>query len=58
MDPLVLDIKRHSNNNHEKFKLVDDRLYFEKRLYIPNRPACLWVLQARHDFPTVGHFGF
>jgi hypothetical protein len=34
MDPLVLDIKPRSNNNHDKFKFVDDLLYFEERLYM------------------------
>jgi hypothetical protein len=58
LDPLVLDIKRCSNNNCEKFKFVDDLLYFEECLYIPEGLACLRVLQARHDFPAVGHFGF
>jgi hypothetical protein len=29
MDLLVLDIKRHTDNNREKFKFVDDLLYFE-----------------------------
>jgi hypothetical protein len=51
MKPLVLDIKRRSDNNHEKFK-------FEECLYIPKGPARLQVLQARHDFPAARHFGF
>jgi hypothetical protein len=58
MDPLVLNIKRHSNNNHEQLKFVDDLFYFEERLYILEGPTRLRVLQARHDFSTVGHFGF
>jgi hypothetical protein len=58
MDLLVLDIKRRSDNNYEKFKFVDDLLYFEERLYNPEGSVHLRVLQARHDFPTVGHFGF
>jgi hypothetical protein len=58
MDPPILDIKRHSNNNRERFRIMDDLLYFEEHLYIPERPTCLWVLQARHDFPTARHFGF
>ena len=41
MDPLVLDIKRHSNNNCEKFNFVDDLLYFEECLYTPKDPARL-----------------
>jgi hypothetical protein len=58
MDPIVLDIKRCSNNNREKFKFVDDVLYFEEHLYKPEGPTRLRVLQARHDFPVAGHFGF
>jgi hypothetical protein len=58
MDPLVLDIKHRSDNNHKKFKLVDDFLYFEERLYILEGPVHLRVLQARHDFLAVGYFGF
>jgi hypothetical protein len=57
MDPLVLDIK-HFDNNREKFKFVDDVLYFEEHLYKPEGPTRLRVLQARHDFPVAGHFGF
>ena len=58
IDPLILDIKHRSDNNHEKFKFVDDLLFFEERLYILEGPARLQVLQARLDFPTTGHFGF
>jgi hypothetical protein len=61
IDPLVLDIKHCSNNNYEKFKFVDNLLYFEERLYIPKGPpglACLRVLQACHDFPAAVHFRF
>jgi hypothetical protein len=35
MDPLILDTKRHSDNHREKFKFVNNLLYFEERLYIP-----------------------
>jgi hypothetical protein len=58
MDPLVLNIKRHFENNREKIKFMDDLLYFEECLYIPEGSTRLWVLQAQHDFPTIGHFGF
>jgi hypothetical protein len=58
LDPLIRDIKRRSDNNRKKFKFVDDLLYFEERLFIPEGPARLRVLQAHNDFPTVGHFGF
>jgi hypothetical protein len=44
LDLLVLDIKHRSDNNRKKFKLVDDLLYFEERLYIPKGPARLRVL--------------
>jgi hypothetical protein len=58
MDPLVLDIKRCSDNNCEKFKFVDNLLYFEEQLYILKRSTRLQDLQAYHDFPAAGHFGF
>jgi hypothetical protein len=41
LDPLVLDIKRRFDKNREKFKLVDDLLYFKERLYIPEGPTRL-----------------
>ena len=44
IDPLVLDIKHCFDNNREKFRFVDDLLYFEERLYIPKGSAHLWVL--------------
>jgi hypothetical protein len=58
MNLLVLDIKRRFDDNREKFKFVDNLLYFEKRLYIPKGPTHLRVLQACYDFPAAGHFGF
>jgi hypothetical protein len=58
LDLLVIDIKRRSDNNCEKFKLVDDLLYFEECLYIPEGPARLRVLQVHHDFSAAGYFGF
>ena len=51
-DKLVLNIKNRPDNNHERFKLVDNLLYFEERLYIPKGLACLQVLQTQHDFPA------
>jgi len=50
LDPLVLDKKHHSHNNHDKFKFFDDFLYFEESLYIPKGSLCLWVFQTHHDF--------
>jgi hypothetical protein len=44
MDPLILDIKHRSDNNCEKFKFLDDLLYFQERLFIPKRHARLRVL--------------
>jgi hypothetical protein len=52
MDPLVFDIKCRSNNNHEKFKFLDNLLYFEEHLYILEGRTYLPVLQARHEFPA------
>jgi hypothetical protein len=57
-DHLVLDIKQRPCNNREKLQFIDDLFYFEERLYIPEGHVRLGVLQARHDFPAAGHFGF
>ena len=55
-DSLARDIKQRSDD--DKFKVERDLLYFEERLYIPQGPTRLRVLQSRHDFPAAGHFGF
>lgn len=55
-DSVALDIKQRVND--DKFKVEEGLLYFEERLYIPGGPTRLRVLQARHDFPAAGHFGF
>ena len=55
-DSVAHDIKQRTKD--DKFKMEGDLLYFEERLYIPKRPIRLRVLQSRHDFPAVGHFGF
>ena len=59
-DPLVLDIKSNSSKSHDssKFEFKNNLLYFEGRLYVPKGEARLRVLQARHDFPAAGHFGY
>lgn len=46
------------DNNHDKIKFVNDIFYSEEPLYIPQGPARLHVLQARHDFLRAGYFGF
>ena len=59
-DLLVLDIQQRQSNNIEEsnhFRVEDNLLYFEERLYVPSGSR-LSVLQARHDLPVVGHFGF
>jgi len=58
LDPLVLNIKHRSHYDGDNFKMLDNLLYFEERLYIPDGPLRLQILQARHDFPAAGHFGF
>ena len=55
-DSVALEIKKRADN--DKFKVEGDLLYFEERLYIPNGPTQLRVLQSRHDFPAAGHFGY
>jgi hypothetical protein len=37
---------------------MDGLLYYQGLLYISDGPYRLQVLQSRHDFPAVGHFGF
>ena len=44
MDPQIFDIKHHSNNNDEIFKFVDNLLYFEEPLYIPEGPTRFQIL--------------
>ena len=58
---LVLDIKRNVSNLSKesfKFKIGDDLLFFEERLFIPKGPTRLLALQTRHHFPAVGHLEF
>jgi hypothetical protein len=55
-DPLFCRTKQHPDN--DKFKIQDNLLYFEDRVYIPEGSLRLRVLQSRHDFPAAGHFGF
>lgn len=59
-DPLVHDIENNSSKSHDssKFEFKNNLLYFEGRLYVPEGKARLRVLQARHDFPAAGHFGY
>jgi len=57
----MFTIKQRSsnvNNNPNKFKIEDNLLYFEERLYILDGPFYLQILQAPHDLPTIGYFGF
>jgi hypothetical protein len=37
---------------------MDGLLYYQGLLYIPNGLCRLQVLQSRHDFLAIGHFGF
>jgi len=39
-------------------KIENELLYFEECLYIFDKPLCLQILQACHDVPTIGYFGF
>jgi hypothetical protein len=41
---LTSSVALTSDNNCEKFKFVDDLLYFEERLYIPEGSALFLVL--------------
>ena len=51
-------MEEFGSHNDDKFKVEGDLLYFEERLYIPQGPVRLQILQSRHDFPTAGHFGY
>ena len=59
-DPLVHDIENNSSKSHDSSKLEfkNNLFYFEGCLYVPEGKARLSVLQARHDFPAAGHFGY
>jgi len=57
-DSVVFYIKCCSNKDCDKFKFVNDLLYFQERLYIPKDSLCLKVLEAHYDFLTIVHFGF
>jgi hypothetical protein len=37
---------------------MDEILYYQRLLYIPDGIYRLQVLQSCHIFPAVGHFGF
>jgi len=50
MDSLILNIKHHSNKDHNKFKFINNILYFEECLYIPIGSLYLKVFQTCHDF--------
>jgi hypothetical protein len=67
-DPLAKDILGHlsapdsltdkgARSDYELFEFKDGLLYREGLLYVPEGPARLKVLQARHDTPAAGHFG-
>jgi hypothetical protein len=46
------------SSDHDTFEFQDGLLYHDGFLYIPNNPTWFQVLQAKHDAPIVGHFGF
>jgi len=55
---LALYTKQRPDNDHNKFKLVDDLIYFEDLLYILEGLTCLHVFEVRHDFLVIRHFRF
>lgn len=59
-DLLIHDIKNLSSKSHKisKFEFKNNLLYFKKHLYVPKEEACLFVLQACHDIPIAGYFGY
>jgi hypothetical protein len=50
--------ERPQDDTDPRFQLMDGLLNYQRLLYIPDGPCRLRVLQSRHDFPVVGHFGF
>ncbi|GGV51944.1 hypothetical protein GCM10010495_81720 [Kitasatospora herbaricolor] len=59
-DPLVYNIENNSSKSHNpsKFKFKNNLLYFEKRLYIPEKKTRLRILQTRHNFPAAKYFKY
>ena len=69
-DPLALDpgnlVRKHNRSvdvdnlqdDIGRFQFKDGLLYYEGLLYIPKGPTRFQILEARHDFPAAGHFGF
>jgi hypothetical protein len=63
-DPFTINIQKRFKNyeefldNDEDFHFQDDLLYYKGLLYVPPGSIRLKILQARHDFPAAGHFGF
>lgn len=55
-DSLVQNEKQYVDK--DKFKIEDNLLYFEARLYISERPLWIHIIQSRHYFCTTWHFGF
>jgi hypothetical protein len=43
--------------HEKKFRLIEDLLYFEDKLYIPNSLRSEWI-QNQHDAPLAGHPGY
>ena len=66
-DPFALNILQHINgdlqdqpgtcSDYHKFSYVDNLLYRDGLLYIPDIPSRLKILQTHHDSPLAGHFG-
>jgi len=50
IDSLVFNIKHCSNYDCNKFKFVDNLLYFEEYLYILKGSICLSILKTYNDF--------
>jgi len=49
-NPLVFNIQCHCDYNCDKFKFMDDLLYFEERKYILEGAMYLHIFQTYHDF--------
>ena len=66
-DPFAQDILQHINGNiqdnpgsqsdYHKFSYLDNLLYCNGLLYVPDTPSRINILQTHHDSPLAGHFG-
>jgi hypothetical protein len=58
-NPLIKNVKTQLElGEGGDFEFKNELLFYKDLLYVPPGMARLEILQARHDFPSVGHFGY